>query len=96
MKQMTDPPGDSIDKSEAAWEADEPESSGDDQFVDELDTMAEVECPHCGELLAIALDSGGGSKQDYVEDCQVCCRPSRIHLQYDHKGRAEVWAEETH
>jgi hypothetical protein len=26
----------------------------------------------------------------------VCCRPSRIRLRYDHKGRAEVSAEQTH
>ena len=93
---MIDPSDDSIEESGATWEADESETDGDDQLLGQVDTMAEVECPHCGELLAIALDPGGGASQDYVEDCQVCCRPSRIRLQYDPTGRAEVWAEETH
>ena len=41
----------------------------------ELQTEAEVTCPFCGESMAIVLDAGGGTTQEYVEDCQVCCRP---------------------
>ncbi len=34
----------------------------------------EVECPHCGEVWAMMVDTSQG---DYVtvEDCTVCCRP---------------------
>ncbi len=35
-------------------------------------------CPHCGELVDTAPDLGGGTTQEYVEDCPVCCRPNRI------------------
>ena len=42
------------------------------------DTEAEVHCPYCGEIVEIGLDPGGGMVQEYVEDCQVCCRPWRV------------------
>ena len=37
-------------------------------------------CPYCGEEIEIFLDEGGGSSQDYVEDCAICCRPMRVIL----------------
>lgn len=58
-----------------------------------FDTEAEVGCPYCGESVVIGLDSGGGEKQEYVEDCQVCCRPWRVRLRYDETGAAEVSVE---
>lgn len=35
-------------------------------------------CPHCGEPLESYVDPGGGERQEYVEDCAVCCRPIRF------------------
>ena len=43
---------------------------------------ATVTCPHCGETVVIALDPAGGSRQEYVEDCQICCRPWRVQVHY--------------
>ena len=40
-------------------------------------------CPHCGQPLDIDTDPGGGEEQNYIEDCDVCCRPVRIHVVYD-------------
>lgn len=57
------------------------------------DTEAEVTCPYCGEGVTIALDPGGGPRQTYVEDCQVCCQPWRVHVNYDDDGLARVWVE---
>jgi hypothetical protein len=59
-----------------------------------FDTEAEVACPYCGEKVVIGLDPGGGTTQEYVEGCQVCCRPWRVRLSYDDTGAAEVWVEE--
>lgn len=56
------------------------------------DTEAVVVCPYCAEPNDIALDAGGGEFQEYVEDCQVCCRPWRVTVHYDEAGGAEVAA----
>lgn len=57
------------------------------------ETGAEVCCPYCGEMNEIALDPGSGSEQDYVEDCQVCCRPWRVTVRYLPDGGADVSVE---
>lgn len=51
-----------------------------------LPTEADVACPHCGEPNTIGLDPGGGADQDYVEDCQVCCRPWNVRVTYSGGG----------
>lgn len=57
------------------------------------ETEGVVVCPHCGEPNEIGLDPGGGPTQEYVEDCQVCCRPWRLTVRYAGDGSAEVFAE---
>ncbi len=57
------------------------------------DTTAEVSCPYCGETVEIALDPGSGPVQEYVEDCQVCCRPWTVRVAFDDEGNAEVGVE---
>lgn len=57
---------------------DEADEGTDHSPVDE----ATVICPHCGERIVIALDPAGGSHQEYVEDCEVCCRPWQVHVHY--------------
>src|SRR5258705_10036622 len=42
-----------------------------------VETEATVLCPYCGEINEISLDPGSGRHQEYVEDCQICCRPWR-------------------
>ena len=54
------------------------------------DLEAVVECPYCGESIEITLDPGSGGQQEYVEDCQVCCQPWQVSVQYDDEGRAVV------
>ena len=54
------------------------------------DSRATVVCPHCGAENEIALDAGGGAFQEYVEDCQVCCRPWRLQVSYGPDGAAEI------
>lgn len=60
------------------------------------DATAETEgvviCPYCGEANEIALDAAGGADQEYVEDCQVCCRPWRVNVSYNEEGGADVTA----
>lgn len=57
------------------------------------DTDAEVKCPYCGETVEIVLDPGGGAEQEYIEDCQVCCRPWTVRVTWNDSGGAEVEVE---
>ena len=40
---------------------------------------AHVGCPYCGEQIEILVDLSEGG-QDYIEDCQVCCRPIQMRV----------------
>jgi hypothetical protein len=76
-------------------EADRRENFGTpDEDRPALETEVEVECPYCGEVVAIALDVDGGATQSYVEDCQVCCRPWQVHVRLDMDGAVEVRVEQ--
>ena len=54
------------------------------------DTGAVVWCPWCAQAVEVALDPGSGAFQEYVEDCEVCCRPWRVTVRYDGAGAASV------
>jgi hypothetical protein len=56
------------------------------------DTVGVVSCPYCGEENEVSLDPGSGNAQEYVEDCQVCCQPWRVTVEYDADGSAVVSA----
>jgi len=36
------------------------------------------------------LDPGSGTEQEYIEDCQVCCRAWQVNVRYLPDGTAEV------
>ena len=38
-----------------------------------------IDCPYCGEVFETTADCSAGD-QEYIEDCQVCCRPISIML----------------
>jgi Cysteine-rich CPXCG len=57
------------------------------------ETEAAVRCPYCGEINEIALDPGSGASQEYVEDCQVCCRAWTVRVHYQPDGAADVVLE---
>ena len=33
-----------------------------------------IECPYCGEAINVLIDSSD-IEQQYIEDCQICCKP---------------------
>lgn len=35
---------------------------------------ASVDCPYCGECITVLLNEEELG-QEYIEDCQVCCKP---------------------
>ena len=71
----------------------------DDPDFDEADDESlagevEVSCPWCGEIVSIEVDAGGGAVQDYVQDCEVCCQPWRVHVALKRGGGATVHLEQ--
>jgi len=46
-----------------------------------------LDCPYCGENIQLVVDCSINN-QEYIEDCQVCCRPINIFISID--------AEEVH
>ncbi len=41
-----------------------------------------IQCPYCGEAIEIAIDLSV-KKQEYIEDCQVCCQPMTLIVTVD-------------
>lgn len=46
-----------------------------------LESISES-CPYCGEAIELLVDASAGD-DEYVEDCEVCCRPITISLSFD-------------
>ena len=44
--------------------------------MDEL-RSADVYCPYCGESVELLVDCSV-TRQEYIEDCEVCCRPMNL------------------
>jgi hypothetical protein len=44
---------------------------------------ASFQCAGCGEWNETSVDESAGRLQNYVEDCQVCCRPNVLRITYD-------------
>lgn len=54
-----------------------------------LQDLVTSECPCCGETIQLLVDCSGGD-QEYIEDCQVCCRPLQVVLSVDADGLPSV------
>ena len=53
-----------------------------------------IHCPYCGEQITVLIETLDES-QEYIEDCQVCCRPIifDIGVNYDGSPSVSVRAE---
>ena len=49
----------------------------------------EINCPYCGEPLDVLIDPQDVG-QEYIEDCQVCCRPINFMITEDETGEMRV------
>tara|TARA_B100000767_G_scaffold86434_1_gene83062 strand:- start:1826 stop:2053 length:228 start_codon:yes stop_codon:yes gene_type:complete len=65
-----------------------------------------IGCPYCGESISILIEPSEGATvgdeyietiepYEYIEDCQVCCRPIRMQISVDYTGetQANVFSE---
>ena len=62
----------------------------DEAFGAELAGATLVYCPYCGEAVEMTVDASGGGLQEYVEDCEVCCRPWSVRMTIDADGVPHV------
>ena len=53
-----------------------------------LESVSEF-CPYCGEPIEILVDASGGD-DEYIEDCEVCCRPMTVSLSLDESDEVSV------
>ncbi len=51
--------------------------------------IVEISCPYCGEALEIEVDCSI-KQQEYIEDCEVCCRPIQIIINIDDEFNMQV------
>ncbi|MBU2676591.1 MAG: CPXCG motif-containing cysteine-rich protein [Gammaproteobacteria bacterium] len=48
-----------------------------------------IHCPYCGEGIDVLIDHSV-PQQNYIEDCQVCCRPINFSVAVEVDGRVEL------
>lgn len=73
---------DDIDWDESESEANEESLNEDAGYV----------CNSCGEEIVVPLDHSQGKRQEYVEDCPVCCNPNIIFVEFDPDGEVNIWS----
>ncbi len=49
-----------------------------------------INCPYCGEKIELVIDCSV-SEQDYIEDCEVCCRPINLSVSINEKGTPVIY-----
>lgn len=56
-----------------------------------MDPLAsvQVDCPYCGASLEITVDVSAG-RQEYIEDCQGCCKPMQLRVRVGADGTPSV------
>lgn len=44
-------------------------------------------CQWCGRNVEISIDPAGGRTQEWIEDCEMCCRPNVLNITVGTDGR---------
>lgn len=50
-------------------------------------------CDSCGEEIEVVVDPSAGARQEYVEDCPICCHPNVLHIEFDRDGSVRLSSE---
>ncbi len=43
-----------------------------------MDDSKQVQCPYCGEWIELWIPSD--AEGEFIEDCEVCCRPWQVRV----------------
>ena len=49
-----------------------------------------ITCPYCGETIELIIDCSI-TEQEYIEDCEVCCRPISLFVSVSDSGQIGVF-----
>jgi hypothetical protein len=52
-------------------------------------TEQSIGCPYCGESIEVLIEPSD-SDQQYIEDCQVCCKPINFLVSESSNGELSV------
>jgi len=58
-----------------------------------LEQDYDFDCPHCSGGNSVKLDVSGGSKQSFIQDCEVCCKPFQITVQFENGALIDFSAD---
>ena len=53
----------------------------------------DITCPYCAETISVVIETLDES-QEYIEDCQVCCRPITVAVEIDEEGIPSVTTQD--
>ncbi|MBI2435274.1 MAG: CPXCG motif-containing cysteine-rich protein [Candidatus Hydrogenedentes bacterium] len=51
--------------------------------------FVQVCCPYCGGAWELSIDCSAG-RQEYIQDCEGCCRPMIVSVNMDEEGKIQV------
>ena len=54
-------------------------------LVMDVTESCNIQCPHCWEVIELIIDCTQ-ERQEYIEDCSVCCQPMTIHVEIKNSG----------
>jgi hypothetical protein len=52
-----------------------------------------ITCPYCGEAIEVLIDPQDAG-DEYIEDCQVCCKPIVFNVTVDSMGGLYVFVRD--
>ena len=56
-----------------------------------IDTVY-ISCPYCGEQIELLIDCSV-NMQEYIEDCEICCKPIILEVNIDGNNNISVTAQ---
>ena len=62
------------------WPPDDEDDELGYASLDDLEQEVRFRCPWCAEVVSALVELSSEAEQEYVEDCEVCCRPMAIHV----------------
>ena len=51
-----------------------------------LEEDHDIHCPYCGAAFSVRIDNTAGSRQEFILDCENCCRPIEVEADIDPDG----------